>query len=78
METHARTLAKTVSWRLIAAVITGLLGGAVTGSAEVGVVLGLSDTLVKLVLYYLHERAWSRVRVGYQAASRPRAVAPSR
>ncbi|MEL6184680.1 MAG: DUF2061 domain-containing protein [Myxococcota bacterium] len=62
MESHARTLAKTISWRSIAAVVTGTLTWRATGSVEAGVLLGTADTLVKLVLYYAHERLWTRVR----------------
>ena len=62
MESHARTLVKTVTWRSIAAVVTGTLTWGATGSVEAGVALGTADTLVKLVLYYAHERAWARMR----------------
>ena len=67
METHRRTLAKTISWRIIAAIVTGVLSGVVTGSAATGLALGLADTLIKFVLYYGHERAWTHVRAGYEA-----------
>ena len=68
METHHRTLAKTISWRIIATFITGLLGWLFTGKAAFAIGLGLSDTLIKFFIYYFHERAWSRIKIGYKKA----------
>ncbi|MCA9547729.1 MAG: DUF2061 domain-containing protein [Myxococcales bacterium] len=61
MNSHALTLQKTLSWRLIASAITGALSVAVTGSWATGLAIGGADTAIKLVAYYLHERAWLRV-----------------
>ncbi|MEL7368014.1 MAG: DUF2061 domain-containing protein [Myxococcota bacterium] len=66
MESHWRTAAKTLSWRMIAAVITGGLAWAATGSIEAGLAMGMADTLVKLFVYYAHERAWARISAGYR------------
>lgn len=66
MESHTRTLMKTLSWRLIAAVVTGLLGWVLTGSPTAGLALGAGDTLIKLFLYYAHERVWAQVDLGYR------------
>lgn len=70
METHSRTVLKTLSWRAVATVVTGLLGWTLTGSASMGVALGASDTVLKFLLYYAHERAWARVGVGYRTQSK--------
>jgi uncharacterized membrane protein len=64
-ESHARTLGKTLSWRFIAMVITAVLASLLAHDAKVGLTIGIADTLVKFVAYYLHERAWARVSVGY-------------
>ena len=71
MESHSRTIAKTLSWRVIATLITATLAWLITGELEVGIEIGLADTLVKLFAYYGHERAWARTNVGYQP-DRPR------
>lgn len=65
MESHLRTALKTITWRTLAAFVTGTLAWAATGSLEAGIAMGTADTLVKFVLYYLHERAWAGVRIGY-------------
>ncbi len=56
---------KTLSWRFIATIITGTLGWLFTHSATFGLTIGLTDTLIKLFVYYFHERMWTRVDVGY-------------
>lgn len=74
MESHLRTVLKTLSWRLVAVGITSSLAWAATGSVEAAVAIGTADSLVKLVVFYAHERAWARIPLGYAAgfASKPR------
>ena len=71
MESRTRTVLKTLSWRVIAAVVTGTLTWAATGSLQAGAALGAADTIVKLFIYYAHERAWTRVTLGYQSDGSP-------
>lgn len=68
METHARTLAKTLSYRILAAGITAAIAWSLTGSWSIGLALGVTDTVVKLGFFYVHERLWARVRAGYALA----------
>lgn len=80
MESHYRTVLKTLSWRTVAAFVTGGLAWGATGSMEAGLAMGATDTLVKFVLYYAHERAWAKVDVGYSVsaeADKSRSVAQS-
>jgi len=65
VETHSRTVAKTLSWRVLATIITSCLVWVLTGKLELGFSIGLLDCLTKIVIYYLHERMWSKVRFGY-------------
>ena len=67
METHRRTLAKTVSWRFIAMLVTACVAWGFTGKPAAGLAIGVADTLVKFIVYYLHERAWTSVRLGYKS-----------
>jgi len=69
MESHARTLGKTISWRFIAMLITAALAWVFTGDVKAGMAIGLADTLVKFIVYYLHERAWASVATGYRFAT---------
>lgn len=71
MESHARTLGKTFSWRFIAMIITAAIAWEVTGEPAAGVAIGVADTLVKFLAYYLHERAWARFGMGYKLPGGP-------
>lgn len=66
MESHRRSIAKALSWRTIATLITTLLVYLFTGEAEFAATVGLSDTLIKLAIYFAHERLWNRLPYGRQ------------
>jgi uncharacterized membrane protein len=63
---HKRTAAKTTSWRVIASLDTFLLALIFTGNPATAVSIGGFEIITKLVLYYLHERAWSKVKFGIE------------
>lgn len=64
METKKRSIAKAVSWRVIATVITTVLALALTGRWEFAAAIGLADTSLKFFVYFAHERLWNRVKFG--------------
>ena len=64
MDSHRRSIAKSLSWRFIATFITAAVAYIVTAEWTFAVEIGLLDTTVKLGAYYLHERAWIRIRFG--------------
>lgn len=53
-----RHLAKTVTWRVIGTLDTIILSGLITGSWELGMAIGGVEVFTKMILYFLHERAW--------------------
>ena len=59
MYTRERVLAKTFLWRGIATTDTILISFFITGSFAQGLAIGFTEVLTKMLLYYLHERAWS-------------------
>jgi uncharacterized membrane protein len=59
--TQTRSLVKTFTWRALASVDTFILGWIVTGNMMFAGSIASLEVLTKLVLYYLHERAWARV-----------------
>lgn len=59
-----RHLAKAITWRVIASLTTFIIGWMVTGSMEFGVTIGAFDVIIKIVVYYLHERAWYHSNFG--------------
>jgi uncharacterized membrane protein len=66
--THARAIAKTVTWRGIGSFDTFLLGWLLTGDAAIGGSIAVLELATKMALYYFHERAWSRVTWGVREA----------
>ena len=64
METRRRSVAKAISYRLFASIITALIAWGLTSRFSIALQIGLIDGLTKLLGYFLHERAWARIRYG--------------
>lgn len=64
IETRRRSLVKALSWRILAAIITTLVVLAMTGRLEFAAKIGLIDTCVKLLIYFVHERVWNKINYG--------------
>ena len=64
MDAHHRTIAKAISYRVLAALITTAVAWGVTGAIHFAATIGLTDAVLKFGLYYMHERAWNRVEFG--------------
>ena len=58
MVSYKRHIAKTVSWRVIGTLDTMILSGIITGSWKMGLAIGGVEVFTKMILYFLHERAW--------------------
>lgn len=54
----ARHLAKTITWRIVGTLDTMLLGWIITGDLKLGLAIGGTEVLTKMVLYFFHERLW--------------------
>ena len=61
---YRRSWLKAISWRAVATATTMSLVYALTGQLELMVGVGLLDLTLKLVFYFLHERAWDTIRFG--------------
>lgn len=63
----ARTIAKTISWRILASVTTFVIFYATTGQKVEAAIIGASvmlEAVVKMIIYYIHERLWESVDWG--------------
>ena len=58
MVSYKRHIAKTITWRIIGTLDTIILSGIITGSLTLGLAIGGVEIITKMVLYFLHERAW--------------------
>ena len=64
METHARTILKSLTWRVGGLLLTVASAWLITRKVEVAASIGAVDTAVKVVAFYFHERLWLKVRFG--------------
>jgi uncharacterized membrane protein len=70
-ERPIRSLVKAFSWRVTGSVDTLLLSWFFTGSLKIAAAIGSTEVITKMVLYYLHERAWNRVNLGRDSKDSP-------
>ncbi len=59
-----RSLAKTISWRIVGTLDTILISWLITGTLSLALSIGLVELVTKMVLYFFHERAWNNIKWG--------------
>ncbi|MEH0154371.1 DUF2061 domain-containing protein [Limibacter armeniacum] len=60
---HAKSVIKSISWRLVGTIDTMVISYLVTGELTMALSIGSVEVVSKMLLYYLHERAWEKVKV---------------
>jgi len=60
----SRSLAKTVSWRVIGTIDTIIISWIVTGTLALAFSIGAIELISKMALYFFHERAWNNIKWG--------------
>lgn len=58
MVSYKRHLIKTITWRILGTLDTIIISWVITGSAAIGAAIGGVEVFTKMILYFLHERAW--------------------
>ncbi len=69
MEHPKRSLLKAITWRVIAFTVTIFAVYIYSRDIKESLIIGISANLVKIFLYYAHERIWNRVKFGRIKAS---------
>jgi uncharacterized membrane protein len=64
METHKRSIVKTISFRIIATIITFIVVWIFTKDAYISTGVTVLENLIKMIAYYIHERAWIKISWG--------------
>lgn len=59
MDTKSRSIAKALSYRLLGTVGTIAVAWAASRELTLAMQIGGIDVIVKVVLYYVHERMWA-------------------
>ena len=57
-----KALMKTITWRITASITTLAIVRVVTGKWVIAGEVAVLEVGIKMFVYYLHERAWERVR----------------
>jgi len=63
-ESHLRSVLKGFTWRILATATTVTIAYFITGEVKSALQIGAIEFVGKLLLYYLHERAWQSVPRG--------------
>lgn len=58
--TKKRSGMKALTWRTVATLDTFLIAWFITGEVLIGLSIITIEVLTKFILYYFHERAWSK------------------
>lgn len=58
---HKVSVLKAVSWRIVGTIDTMIISYILTGDIKVALGIGSIEVVSKMVLYYLHERAWLKI-----------------
>jgi uncharacterized membrane protein len=61
-DSHARSLLKGVTWRIVGTTDTFLWSWLITGHPVAAGAIASFETVTKVLLFYLHERAWRLLR----------------
>ena len=62
-DSNLKSLAKTISWRVVGTIDTMIVSYFITGETAMALSIGSVEVVSKMILYYLHERVWSGVKV---------------
>lgn len=63
-DSNLRSFVKGVSWRLLGSIDTFLLGWIIFDDVKDASQIAFLELTTKIVLYFLHERAWNAIKVG--------------
>lgn len=64
MDSHRRSIAKALTYRVMGFVVTIGIAYAVTENSSTAATIGIADTLAKIFAYYAHERIWTYLPFG--------------
>lgn len=63
-EKPLRSVAKSISWRIVGTLDTIVISWLITGQLTVAFSIGSIELFTKMILYFFHERLWNNVKWG--------------
>ena len=67
IETKSRSLAKALSWRIIASIATAAIAYAFGVPMKAVGLIFVADLIIKFLLYFFHERVWGLISFGIKS-----------
>lgn len=64
VEQKRRSIVKTISWRFWATTTTIALVFLFVGEVKIALSIGIIEVILKMILYFLHERLWNKIKFG--------------
>ncbi len=64
IEKKRRSVLKTISWRILATLTTAALVLFFVGEIKIALAVGGIEVVIKMILYFLHERWWNTIKFG--------------
>jgi len=65
-QTHIRSITKGFIWRGIATLTTTTIAYIITGEFLIAAEIGAAEFFIKIIIYYIYERIWIRIKWGVQ------------
>ncbi len=63
-EKPLRSVAKSISWRIVGTMDTIIISWLVTGTLTLAFSIGAIELFTKMILYFFHERVWNNIGWG--------------
>jgi adenylylsulfate kinase len=64
VESHYRSIVKAVSYRILGSATTALIFFILTGRVSLSLGAGALDMVLKIGVYFVHERIWNHINFG--------------
>jgi adenylylsulfate kinase len=64
VESHTRSIAKAISYRILGSTTTALIFLVLTGKLTLSLGAGALDMVLKIGAYFVHERIWNHINFG--------------
>jgi len=63
-EAPVRSIAKSISWRVVGSIDTLVISWLLTGEVAMALQITSVEFITKMVLYFFHERMWNVIKWG--------------
>ena len=64
IETRTRSIIKSISWRILATLVTMSLVYIFFRRLDLAATVGGLEVVIKMLIYFIHERVWNKIKFG--------------